>query len=70
MAQYLRCSERHIQNLTRHGLPHFRLGALLRFHRDELEAYLLGNERLARHRARKVQIENLNAQEAPSHENS
>ena len=51
-AAYFRCSERHIQNLIVRGLPHFRLGALVRFRREDVLAFLAGNNRLSRHRER------------------
>jgi len=52
-AAYFRCSDRHIQNLLVRGLPHFRLGSLLRFKREEVLAFLEGDQRRVRHRARK-----------------
>jgi len=61
-AAYFRCSQRHIQNLVLSGLPHFRLGALLRFRRDEVIAFLTGNQHLSRHRQRRVILETLNQQ--------
>jgi len=58
-AAYLRCSERHMQNLVLRGLPHFRLGALLRFRRDEVLEFLASNQRLSRHRQRQAAIKRL-----------
>jgi len=49
---YFRCSERHIQNLLVRGLPHFRLGSLLRFRREDVLAFLARNQRLTRHQQR------------------
>ena len=58
-AAYYRCSERHIQNLIVRGLPHFRLGASLRFMRDEVHQFLVTNQRLARHQQRQKIAEKL-----------
>lgn len=52
-AEYFRCSERHIQNLIVRGLPHFRLGSLVRFRREDVLAFLAGNHRLSRHQTRR-----------------
>ena len=51
-AAYFRCSERHIQNLIVRGLPHFRLGSLLRFRREDVLGYLAGDRRRVRHKQR------------------
>jgi len=51
-AAYFRCSERHIQNLLLQGLPHFRLGSLVRFRREDVLAHLANSPRRARHRRR------------------
>ena len=56
-AGYFRCSERHIQNLMTRGLPHFRIGALVRFRREEVLAFLAGDQRLSRHQARRKMSE-------------
>ena len=58
-AAYYRCSERHIQNLIVRGLPHFRLGASLRFLRDEVHQFLVSNQRLTRHQQRQKIAERL-----------
>ena len=39
-AAYFRCSERHMQNLILRGLPHFRLGSLIRFRKEEVLQFL------------------------------
>jgi excisionase family DNA binding protein len=52
VAAYFRCSERHMQNLILRGLPHFRLGSLLRFRKEEVLEFLVSNQRLSRHRQR------------------
>ncbi len=51
-AAYFRCSERHMQNLILRGLPHFRLGSLIRFRKDEVLQFLTNDRNLARHRYR------------------
>ena len=51
-ATYFRCSDRHIQNLLLQGLPHFRLGSLLRFKREEVLAFLAHDQRRTRHKRR------------------
>jgi excisionase family DNA binding protein len=61
-AAYFRCSDRHIQNLLLKGLPHFRLGSLLRFRRDEVIGFLTSSQHLNRHRQRRVILETLNQQ--------
>ena len=58
-AEYYRCSERHMQNLILRGLPHFRVGASLRFLRDEVHQFLVTNQRLARHQQRQKIAEKL-----------
>ena len=58
-AAYFRCSERHIQNLIVRGLPHFRLGSLLRFRREDVLGYLAGDRRRIRHKQRQQIAENL-----------
>ena len=58
-AGYFRCSDRHIQNLMTRGLPHFRVGALVRFRREEVLAFLAGNQRLSRHQQRRTTTETL-----------
>ena len=63
-AKYFRCSERHIQNLITRGLPHFKVGALVRFRRDEVIAFLTTNQRLSRHRARQMATAAFIAKEA------
>ncbi len=52
LAEYLRCSERHIQNLTREGLPHFYLGSLVRFRRNEVIEFLSTHNRFGRTRSK------------------
>ena len=54
VANYLRCSERHIQNLTRFGLPHFYLGSLVRFRSAEVLDFLVTHNRIGRSRQRRV----------------
>ena len=56
-ATYFRCSDRHIQNLLLKGLPHFRLGSLLRFKREEVLTFLANDQRRVRHR-RRAEIKN------------
>jgi len=46
IATYLGCTPRHVQNLLPGGLPHLKLGRLLRFRRDEIDAYLSENRYL------------------------
>jgi excisionase family DNA binding protein len=58
-AAYFRCSERHMQNLIVRGLPHFRLGSLVRFRREEVLEFLCSNQRLSRHRQRQKNAERL-----------
>ena len=58
-AAYFRCSERHMQNLILRGLPHFRLGSLLRFRKQEVLEFLASNQRLSRHRQRQQIAEKL-----------
>jgi excisionase family DNA binding protein len=60
VAAYFRCSERHIQNLIVRGLPHFRLGALLRFRKEEVLQFLANNRNLSRHQQRRQVAERLN----------
>lgn len=57
LAEYLRCSERHIQNLTRFGLPHFYLGSLVRFRSAEVLNFLATHNRIGRSRQRRVATE-------------
>jgi excisionase family DNA binding protein len=59
VAAYFRCSERHMQNLIVRGLPHFRLGALLRFRKEEVLQFLVDNRNLSRHRQRRQVAERL-----------
>lgn len=41
LAQHLRCTERHIQNLMKDGLPHIRVSErMLRFDLDTVNAWL------------------------------
>ena len=54
LAEFLRCSERHIQNLIRIGLPCFYLGSLVRFRRDELLTFLATHNRIGRNRQRRI----------------
>ena len=54
VASYLRCSERHIQNLTRFGLPHFYLGRLVRFRSAEVLNFLVTHNRIGRSRQRRI----------------
>ena len=43
VASYLRCSISTVRRLTRRGeLPHYRLGKIVRFRRDEIDAWLAG----------------------------
>jgi len=49
-AAYFRCSERHMQNLILRGLPHFRVGSLLRFRKEEVLEFLSSNQKLSRRR--------------------
>ena len=51
-AAYFRCFERHIQIPIARGLPHFRLGTLVRFRRADVLAYLARNQRRCRRRQR------------------
>ena len=46
VARYLGCTPRHVQNLVSCGLPHIRLGRLVRFDREEVAAYLNEHRRL------------------------
>ena len=48
-----------MQNLIVRGLPHFRVGASLRFLRDEVHQFLVTNQRLARHQQRQKIAERL-----------
>ena len=41
VAQYLRCTPRHVQNLVASGLPHIKLGRLIRFCPEEVRRHLL-----------------------------
>ena len=41
VAQYLCCTPRHVQNLVTSGLPHIKLGRLIRFSPDEVRRHLL-----------------------------
>ncbi|MEI7959148.1 MAG: helix-turn-helix domain-containing protein [Verrucomicrobiota bacterium] len=50
VAAYLRCSERHMQNLIVRGLPHFRVGSLIRFRKEEVLQFLTSNQKLSRRR--------------------
>jgi excisionase family DNA binding protein len=58
-AAYFRCSPRHMQNLIVRGLPHFRLGSLVRFRREEVLEFLCSNQRLSRHQQRQKIAERL-----------
>ena len=53
VAAYLRCSERHMQNLILRGLPHFRVGSLIRFRKEEVLQFLASNQKLSRRRHRR-----------------
>ena len=46
VARYLGCTPRHVQNLVSCGLPHIRLGRLVRFDPEEVAAYLNEHRRL------------------------
>jgi excisionase family DNA binding protein len=50
VAAYFRCSERHMQNLIGRGLPHFRLGSLIRFRKEDVMQFLASNQKLSRRR--------------------
>lgn len=52
VAAYFRCSTRHVANLCKSGLPHFYLGRLVRFRRDEVLSFLQTHPRVALHRER------------------
>jgi excisionase family DNA binding protein len=54
VAVYLRCSERHMQNLIVRGLPHFRVGSLIRFRKEEVLQFLTSNQKLSRRRQRQI----------------
>jgi excisionase family DNA binding protein len=43
VAAYMGCTPRHVQNLMLRGLPHMKLGRLLRFKIDEIDNYLARN---------------------------
>lgn len=47
VAQFFRCTERHVHNLCRAGLPHLYIGRLLRFDPDEVRAYVIKHRRVA-----------------------
>ncbi len=49
VAEYLGCTVRHVQNLMTAGLPHFKLGRLVRFSPEEVRAYLLKTRRVEAH---------------------
>lgn len=40
VAAHMRCTPRHIQNLVKTGLPHFKIGRLVRFDPEEVRQYL------------------------------
>ena len=40
VARYLGCTPRHVQNLVAAGLPHIKLGRLIRFSAAEIRCYL------------------------------
>jgi excisionase family DNA binding protein len=46
VAAYMGCTVRHVQNLMACGLPHLKLGRLLRFRLDEIDAYLSEKRRI------------------------
>jgi excisionase family DNA binding protein len=39
VAAHMRCTPRHIQNLVKAGLPHLKIGRLVRFDPMEVRAY-------------------------------
>lgn len=59
VAAYFRCSERHMQNLILRGLPHFRVGSLIRFRKEEVIQFLTSNQRFSRRRQRQQIAEKL-----------
>lgn len=54
VAALLRCTDRHVANLCKRGLPHFHVGRLLRFDREQVLAHLQNNARLSLHCERKA----------------
>lgn len=40
VAAHMRCTPRHIQNLVKTGLPHLKIGRLVRFNPKEVRQYL------------------------------
>lgn len=52
VADYLRCTVRHIQNLQRQGLPHIHVGRLVRFKSDDVLTFLQSNKKLSNHKNR------------------
>jgi len=59
VSAYFRCSERHMQNLIVRGLPHFRVGSLIRFRKEEVLQFLTSNQKLSRRRQRQQIAEKL-----------
>lgn len=59
-ADLLRVSPRTVQNLLHKGLPHFRVGALLRFRREEVLQFLTSDKPLTLHQQRGMSVETLN----------
>ena len=43
LAQFLACSERHIYNLRKRGMPAYRIGDIIRFDLNEVRRWLDGN---------------------------
>ena len=47
VARYLGCTPRHVQNMVNAGLPHIKLGRLVRFSPDEIRRYLFQKRALS-----------------------
>lgn len=53
VAQFFRCTVRHVQNLQKAGLPFFNLGRLVRFDAEEVRSFLREHRQLSANVARR-----------------
>lgn len=54
VANFFRCTVRHVQNLQKYGLPFLHLGRLVRFDPEEVRDFLKRNRRLSESTARRI----------------